>query len=185
MTEDTVDTPRPDLREALERIREHAERLHLDLVYVGPGAILDDPWSLLSAAEPSVPARCAECSEIEVNRVHNEPTLSAYHPFAALATTPPAPEPCEICGKPGHSVDACPAAEWGTLTPPAQPLPTEPDWGRMAYVLGLIGPVDTDDTEDAFVAYAEDIRAHYRRSDLETDSQYAAYVSRLSEARDE
>jgi len=55
----------------------------------------------------------------------------------------------------------------------------------MAYVLGLIGPVDTDDTEDAFVAYAEDIRAHYRRSDLETDPEYAAYVSRLSEARDE
>lgn len=139
--------PRPDLREALERLVEHFE-------WYAPKN--DEATDVLEQAR------------------------------AALAATPPAPD----C-RDGHDMrlttdfDGEPfRCSRCRATPPAQPLPTEPDWGRMAYVLGLIGPVDTDDTEDAFVAYAEDIRAHYRRSDLETDSQYAAYVSRLSEARD-
>lgn len=54
------------------------------------------------------------------------------------------------------------------------------DWGRLAYVLALIGPVDIDDTEDAFVAYTEEIRKRYLASGLEDDPQYANYVARLA-----
>ena len=33
---------------AVERIQDKAAAMHLDLIYVGPGSILDDPWKLLS-----------------------------------------------------------------------------------------------------------------------------------------
>ena len=38
-----------------------------------------------------------------------------------------------------------------------------------------------DDSEDAWVAYTEDIRDHYLRDDLESDPQYADYLARLAE----
>lgn len=92
-----------------------------------------------------------------------------------LPPTPPAPEPCEICGKPGHSVDACPAAEWGTLTPPAQPLPTvERDERFITAVLDYFLPF----IETPFAGQAAQERIDERM-------RAARFLSRLSEARDE
>ena len=46
---------------------------------------------------------------------HSDAEIRAYERGRAARSTPAEALACEVCRKPGHDAEACPAAEWGDL----------------------------------------------------------------------